>query len=82
MYYIGVVKMTKKHLGILGVIIFLGSLITIAVNTVPHHKNYHCHGKNFHLYESIEANGNVFLKTKKECIDIRDIPFRTSIKGK
>ena len=50
--------MTKKHLGILGVVIFLGSLMAIAVNTMPHHKKYHCHGKNFHLYESIEANVN------------------------
>lgn len=36
-------------------------------------KNYHCHAKNFHLYESIEKGGSVYLKTKKECIDIHQI---------
>jgi hypothetical protein len=82
MYDKEVVKMMKEWLAKLALVVFIVSMITIAVNTMPQHKNYHCHGKNFHLYESIEANGNVFLKTKKECIDIRDIPFRTSIKGK
>jgi hypothetical protein len=81
MYDKEVVKMMKEWLAKLALVVFIVSMIFVAVNTMPQHKSYHCHGKNFHLYESIEANGNVFLKTKKECIDIRDIPFRTSIKG-
>tara|TARA_R110000787_G_scaffold93444_4_gene195710 strand:- start:1040 stop:1267 length:228 start_codon:yes stop_codon:yes gene_type:complete len=71
--------MTKKNLGILGVIIFLGCLMTIAVNTKPDYKNYHCH-KNGFLFESMNEAKNIFTKTKIKCLDIRDIEFRSSIK--
>ena len=76
MYDKEVMKMMKEWLAKLALVVFIVSMIVVAINTMPQHKNYHCHSKNFHLYESIEANGNVFLKTKKECIDIRNIKER------
>ena len=56
-------------------LVLLGVIIAILLVTLKlaQKKNYHCHAKNFHLYESIEKGGSVFLKTKKECIDIHQI---------
>jgi|TARA_R110000823_G_scaffold257648_1_gene379326 hypothetical protein len=52
-------------------------------HTTPE-KQYHCHGKKFFLMESLEPNGNVFVKTKPEriCVDIRKANvFKSSITG-
>ena len=62
------------------VYLFVGVAVGLALMVLleSESKAYHCHTKNFHLYESIENNGNVFLKTEKMCIDIRDIKERKS----
>ena len=46
-------------------------------------KQYHCHGKKFFLMESLEPDGNVFVKTTPQrlCVDIRDVnKFKSSVK--
>ena len=60
----------KKGWLVVGVLVFLGGLIWLGVNSVPD-KAYHC--QNGYLFESMNEAKNIFTKTKKECIDIRDI---------
>ena len=66
------IKDFKLYLIALGLMI-VAAVIYATIAKVFEVKNYHCHGKNFHLYESVNKNGNVFLKTDIMCIDIRDI---------
>ena len=63
----------KKKNGwlIVGVLVFLAGLIWLGINSVPD-KAYHCH-KNGYLFESMNEAKNIFTKTKKRCIDIRDV---------
>ena len=60
----------KKGWLVVGVLVFVGGLIWLGVNSVPD-KAYHC--QNGYLFESMNEAKNIFTKTKKECIDIRDI---------
>ena len=60
----------KKGWLVVGVLVFVGGLIWLGVNSVPY-KAYHC--QNGYLFESMNEAKNIFTKTKKECIDIRDI---------
>lgn len=60
----------KKGWLVVGVLVFVGGLIWLGVNSVPD-KVYHC--QNGYLFESMNEAKNIFTKTKIECIDIRDI---------
>ena len=61
----------KKGWLVVGVLVFVGALVWLGINSVPD-KAYHCH-KNGYLFESMNEAKNIFTKTKKRCIDIRDI---------
>tara|TARA_R110000824_G_scaffold98307_3_gene234613 strand:- start:403 stop:630 length:228 start_codon:yes stop_codon:yes gene_type:complete len=61
----------------------LGALISYAATYIYQNynnadKQYHCHAKKHFLLESLQNNGNVYVKTKPEkfCIDLRDIKRR------
>ena len=72
-------KIMWEILQFVSVIAFVSSLVAMAIYFYPKEKNYHCHAKNEYLYESIMANGNVFVKTDRPCIDIRDIELRKTM---
>ena len=74
--------MIKDNIGIIALLALIISLLAIAVVcSIPANNKYHCHAKNHKLYESIEPDGNVFLKGTEDCIDIRDVKrFTTSVK--
>ena len=63
----------KKKNGwlIVGVVVFLGGLIWLGINSVPD-KAYHCH-KNGYLFESMNESKNIFTKTDIKCIRIDNI---------
>jgi len=73
--------MIKDNIWMIALVLFITGLIVIAIVIKPVNNKYHCHAKNHKLYESIEPDGNVFLKGTEDCIDIRDVQrFQTSIK--
>lgn len=63
----------KKKNGwlVVGVLVFLGGLIWLGVNSVSD-KTYHCH-KNGYLFESMNESKNIFTKTDIKCIRIDNI---------
>ncbi len=52
----------------------IGVVVTFMFVDMREHK-YHCHAKNHKMYKSIKPDGNVYLKTDKDCIDIRSVKY-------
>ena len=65
--------MMIKGISLMALIILIGGLVFLGIKALPKEYKYHCHGKNYKLYKSIEPDGNVFLKSTEDCIDIRNI---------
>ncbi len=61
----------KKGWLVVGVLVFVGALIWLGINSIPD-KAYHCH-KNGYLFESMNEAKNIFTKTKIKCINIENI---------
>tara|TARA_R110000823_G_scaffold28988_1_gene84436 strand:+ start:285 stop:527 length:243 start_codon:yes stop_codon:yes gene_type:complete len=72
-------KIMWEILQFISVIAFVSSLVAMAIYFYPTEKNYHCHAKTKFLYESILDGSNVFVKTDRPCIDIRDIEPRQTM---
>ena len=68
--------MIKELLTMIFLALMVGGILYFGIKNISPEYNYHCHSKNFKVYKSIKPNGNVYLKTKDDCIDIRDIKRR------